>query len=78
MVFHFRPSCRCGADVRVRNNQDQPHQFRSPPWQLVQPVGNQTLEGLLWASIGARWGMNISAAGAVGEYFCTRNDILEH
>jgi hypothetical protein len=37
-----------------------PNQFRAPPLvTLIQPVGNQTLEGLLWASIGASLGYEI-------------------
>ena len=37
-----------------------PNQFRYPPLvTLIQPVGNQTLEGLLWASIGASLGYEI-------------------
>jgi uncharacterized membrane protein YphA (DoxX/SURF4 family) len=37
-----------------------PNQFRAPPLvTLIQPVGNQTLEGMLWASIGASQGYEI-------------------
>jgi len=37
-----------------------PNQFRAPPLvTLIQPVGNQTLEGMLWASIGAAQGYEI-------------------